>query len=82
MPYTGCLVCLLLPQLTQSFLGRPSSVVVDLNPSKGPFSGKSPGYAIWLSQGPECNAEFCTKLKDECIPQFQGVSSKRQVGVL
>ena len=82
MPSTGCLPCLLLPQLTQNFLGRPCSVVVDLNLSNGLLSGKSPGYTIWLSQGPECSVEFCTKLKDECIPEFQGVSSKRRAGVL
>ena len=82
MPSTGCLLCLLLSQLTQNFLGRPCSVVVDLNLSKGLLSGKSSGYIVWLSQGPECSVEFCTKLKDECVPEFQGVSSKRQAGVL
>ena len=76
MPSTGCLLCLLLSQLTQNFLGRPCSVVVDLNLSKGLLSGKSSGYIVWLSQGPECSVEFCTKLKDECVLSFKGLAAR------
>lgn len=68
--------------MTWSSLSRLCAALAALSP-RGVFHLSVPSLSralvvqLNLAQGPECSVELCTKIKDQRIPAFQRVSTKR-----